>query len=142
MEIKTLTMEHLNEVIELDQKITGANHDQYFDKHFHTQMSESHNDLMFGVFENTALLGFLIATQRQIAFGHHKEIAYLEMIEVDPNHQKQGLGTVLLTEFKKRVKNLKISKTITIVDWRDTSLLYFFNSQGFDKGNMIQLELS
>ena len=141
MEIKTLTMEYLNDVIELDQKITGYNHEQYFDKHFHMQMSENHNDLMFGLFEDNKLLGFLIATQRQIAFGHHKEIAYLEMIEVDPNHQKQGLGTVLLTEFKKRLKNLNISKTITIVDWRDISLLHFFNNQGFGKGNMIQLEL-
>lgn len=141
MEIKTLTMENLNEVIELDQKLTGVNHQEYFDKHFHMQIAENHNDLMFGVFENTTLLGFLIATQRQIAFGHHKEIAYLEMIEVDPNHQKQGLGTVLLTEFKKRTKSLNINKTITIVNWRDTSLLNFFSSQGFDKGNMIQLEL-
>ncbi|OLS23829.1 MAG: hypothetical protein HeimC3_23010 [Candidatus Heimdallarchaeota archaeon LC_3] len=142
MEIKTLTMEHLNEVIELDQKITGKNHETYFDKHFRLQMSESHNDLMFGVYENSILQGFLIATQRQIAFGQHEEIAYLEMIEVDPEHQKQGLGTIIIKEFQKRLKNLKIDKTITMVDWKETLLLNFFNNQGFKKGDMIQLEMS
>ena len=141
MEIKTLTMEHLNYIIELDKKITGKDNEQYFDKHFHMQMSENHNDLMFGVFEGDELLGFLIATQRQIAFGHHKEIAYLEMIEVNPDHQKKGLGTFLLTEFKKRLKEKNIEKTITIVDWRDSTLLNFFHSQGFFRGPMIQLEL-
>ena len=139
METETLTMEHLDEVIALDEKITGKNHEKYFDKHFLGITGP--NELMFGVFEDSILLGFLIATQRQIAFGQHEEIAYLEMIEVNPENQKQGVGTILLKEFQKRIKNLNINKTITLVDWKETSLLKFFNNQGFKKGNMIQLEM-
>jgi len=135
-------MEHLEEIIELDQEITGENHTKYFEDHFQTQLTLNLDDLMFGVFENDRMFGFLLASIRQLAFGQHQKIAYLEMIEVDPQHQKKGIGTVLIKEFQKRLKDLEINRVITLVNWKDSHLLSFFKEQGMEKGDMVQLELN
>ena len=78
---------------------------------------------------------------RQLAFGQAMKVAYLEMVEIDPSLQKSGIGTLLINEFKKRCNRLGIERVITLVDWQQTLLLNFFKAQGFDRGNMIQLEL-
>lgn len=141
MEFKTLINEHIDEVIRIDKDITGVDHGEYFREHFEHQMLIGDNDLMVGVFEKEKIIGFLLASMRQIAFGHAMKVAYLEMIEIDPSLQKSGIGTHLLDEFKKRCKKLGIERVITLVDWNQTHLLNFFKTQNFVKGDMIQLEM-
>lgn len=142
MEIHTLSLEYLNSVIELDKKITGEDHSDFFEQHFHSVMSKSENDLMIGATDHERLLGFLFASIRQVAFGHHSKIAFLEMIEVDPEFQKMGIGSILFKEFENRIKKLGVSRVMTIVDWKMTHLLDFFHVHGFRHGGMIQLELA
>ena len=135
-------MEHLEKIIEVDQNITGENHAKYFEDHFQAQILLNQEDLMFGVFENDSILGFLLASIRDLAFGQPQKIAYLEMIEVVPEHQKKGIGTILMAEFQKRLVKLGIKRVITLVNWKDVHLLNFFQDQGMKKGDMIQLELT
>ncbi|MHA1977644.1 MAG: GNAT family N-acetyltransferase [Candidatus Hodarchaeales archaeon] len=141
MEIRTVDLEHLEKIIELDHDLTGENHAQFFENHFNTQLLLQQNDLMFGVFEGDHLLGFLLASIRQLAFGQHQKIAYLEMIEVSGKHQKRGTGTILMEEFKRRLKKFGINRIITLVQWKETHLLEFFQAHRMEKGDMIQLEL-
>ena len=142
MEFKTLINEHIDDVIRIDKVITGVDHSDYFHENFEQQLLVSDNELMIGVFEKDKIIGFLLASMRQLAFGQAMKVAYLEMIEIDPSLQKSGIGTLLLNEFKKRCDKLGINRVITLVDWQQTLMLNFFKSQGFDKGNMIQLEMS
>ena len=142
MEFKTLINEHIDDVIRIDKVITGVDHSDYLHEQFEQQLLVSDNELMIGAFEKDKIVGFLLASMRQLAFGQAMKVAYLEMIEIDPSLQKSGIGTLLLNEFKKRCDRLGINRVITLVDWQQTLLLNFFKSQGFDKGNMIQLEMS
>ena len=141
MEFRTLINEHIDDCIRIDKAITGEDHSEFFRDHFETQMLVSDGELLIGAFEKDQIIGFLLASMRQVAFGQSMKVAYLEMIEVDPTLQKSGIGTLLLNEFKKRCQKLGINRTITLVDWNQTHLLNFFHSQGFKKGNMIQLEM-
>ena len=141
MEFKTLINEHIDDVIRIDKVITGVDHADYFQAHFEQQMLVSDNDLMIGAFEKEKIVGFLLASMRQLAFGQAMKVAYLEMVEIDPSLQKSGIGTLLINEFKKRCNRLGITRVITLVDWQQTLLLNFFKSQGFLKGDMIQLEM-
>ena len=142
MEFKTLINEHIDDVIRIDKVITGVDHSDYLHEQFEQQLLVSDNELMIGAFEKDKIVGFLLASMRQLAFGQAMKVAYLEMIEIDPSLQKSGIGTLLLNEFKKRCDRLGINRVITLVDWQQTLMLNFFKSQGFDKGNMIQLEMS
>lgn len=142
MEFKTLINEHIDDVIRIDKTITGTDHSEYFHESFEDQLLVSDNGLMIGAFEKDKIIGFLLASMRQLAFGQAQKVAYLEMIEIDPSLQKSGIGTQLLDEFKKRCERLGINRVITLVDWQQTLMLNFFKAQGFDKGNMIQLEMS
>ena len=138
MEFKTLINEHIDDVIRIDKSIAGVDHSDYFHESFEQQLLISDNELMIGAFEKDKIVGFLLASMRQLAFGQAQKVAYLEMIEIDPSLQKSGIGTLLLNEFKRRCERLGINRVITLVDWQQTLMLNFFKSQGFDKGNMIQ----
>ena len=141
MEFKTLTNEDLSSALQINKHITGEDHSEYLSVHFEAQMLIGDDELMVGAFEKEELIGFLLASSRQAAFGQAMKVAYLEMVEIDPKKAGVGIGTLLLNEFKKRCKQAGITRVITLVDWQETHLLNFFNSQGFNKGNMVQLEL-
>ncbi|MHA2366054.1 MAG: GNAT family N-acetyltransferase [Candidatus Hodarchaeales archaeon] len=135
MNIKTLTLEDLALMIDLDYEITGENHKTFFETYI-----GMFDELTFGAFEDGKLLGFLLASIRQIAFGQPEKIAYLEMIEVGPSEQRKGIGFTLMREFEKRLKKMEIKRVITIVNWKETNLLSYFKSQGFQMGEMVQIE--
>lgn len=142
MEFRKLTNENIADVIAINKNITGEDNSEYLRSHIEEQMLLGENELILGAFEKEQLIGFLLASMRQAAFGQSMKVAYLEMIEIDPALQKSGIGTLLLNEFKKQCKKLGIQRVITLVDWQETLLLNFFHTQGFKKGDMIQLDLN
>lgn len=48
---------------------------------------------------------------------------------------------MLFTEMSSALKKVGVDTIYTFVNWRDWSLLRFFNAMGFEKGDMINLEL-
>jgi N-acetylglutamate synthase-like GNAT family acetyltransferase len=48
---------------------------------------------------------------------------------------------MLLTEMISNLKKVGVDTVYTFVNWRDWSLLRFFDAMGFHKGDMVNLEL-
>ena len=141
MDLRSLTLEFLPTIVEMDKRITGSDHSAFFEKYMQELFDLGKINLLIGAFgKDEVLQGFLLAEQKTLAFGKNEELAYLELIEVDPQFQKHGIGTFLVNEFQKRLRELKIQKVITFVDWKEIDLLNFFKSQGFQMGGMINLE--
>ena len=58
------------------------------------------------------------------------------------NHfQRKGVAKILFTEMTSHLKKVGVDTIYTFVKRRDWILLKFFNSMGFQKGDMINLEL-
>jgi ribosomal protein S18 acetylase RimI-like enzyme len=69
------------------------------------------------------------------------DVVCLPVFGVDPDYQRKGVAKILFTEMANNLKKLGVDTTITFVTRRDWILLKFFNSMGFQKGDMINLEL-
>ncbi|MBC8460513.1 MAG: GNAT family N-acetyltransferase [Deltaproteobacteria bacterium] len=60
---------------------------------------------------------------------------------VDPDYQRKDIAKILFTEITNNLKKVGVDTIITFVTRRDWILLKFFNSMGFQKGDMINLEV-
>jgi ribosomal protein S18 acetylase RimI-like enzyme len=66
---------------------------------------------------------------------------YIDTIGVDPDYQRHGVATLLLREMVNHLKKVGVETIFTYVDWRNGDLLRFFDSVGFQLGDMINLQL-
>jgi ribosomal protein S18 acetylase RimI-like enzyme len=74
-------------------------------------------------------------------FGVPETIAWIDTIGIDPAHQKKGLATALAHELIEILKGAGVKTIYTLVRWSDWDLLQFFHAMGFNRGDLINLEL-
>jgi N-acetylglutamate synthase-like GNAT family acetyltransferase len=68
-------------------------------------------------------------------------LAGIDTIGVHPDFQKRGIARALLMEMVDNLKKVGVDTIYTFVNWRDWDLLQFFDAMGFQRGDMINLEL-
>ena len=64
----------------------------------------------------------------------------IDTLGVDPEYQKKGLGRFLMEEMINYMKKVGCTTIYTLVNWRDWSMLQFFDAMGFKRGDMVNLE--
>lgn len=69
------------------------------------------------------------------------DVVCLPVFGVDPDYQRKGIAKILFTEMTNNLKKVGVDTMYTFVTRRDWKLLKFFNSIGFQKGDMVNLEL-
>jgi N-acetylglutamate synthase-like GNAT family acetyltransferase len=87
------------------------------------------------------VIGFVIGDASGWEYGVPENIGWIDTIGVDPSWQRKGIAKLLLTEMINNLKKVGVEKIYSFVNWRDWSLLRFFDAMGFEKGDMINVEL-
>jgi len=87
------------------------------------------------------VIGFIIGGASRWEYGVPENIGWIDTIGVDPDYQRKGIAKILFTEMTNNLKKVGVDTMYTFVTRRDWKLLKFFNSIGFQKGDMINLEL-
>lgn len=87
------------------------------------------------------VVGFIIGDASGWEYGVPEHIGWIDTIGVDPAYQGKGIAKMLFTEMIGALKKVGVDTIYTFVNWRDWSLLRFFNAMGFEKGDMVNLEL-
>ena len=87
------------------------------------------------------VIGFIIGGASRWEYGVPENIGWIDTIGVDPDYQRKGIAKILFTEMTNNLKKVGVDTMYTFVTRRDWKLLKFFDSIGFQKGDMINLEL-
>ncbi len=87
------------------------------------------------------MVGFIIGGASRWEYGVPKNIGWIDTIGVDPDYPKKGIAKVLFAQMAKDLKKVGVDTITTFVNRRDPLLLNFFKALGFQKGDMINLEL-
>ena len=87
------------------------------------------------------VIGFIIGGTSRWEYGVPENIGWIDTIGVDPDYQRKGIAKILFTEMTNNLKKVGVDTMYTFVTRRDWKLLKFFDSIGFQKGDMINLEL-
>ncbi len=138
--IRTMTSKDLGRIVEIDTKILGQSRPEYWE--MKVEMVEKKSPMSSLVAElEGGVIGFVIGDASGWEYGIPENIGWIDTIGVDPAFQRTGVAKLLLTEMVNNLKKVGVDTIYTFVNWREWSLLRFFDAMGFQKGDMINLEL-
>jgi len=138
--IRTMTPSDLDRIVEIDIKILGKQRPEYWETKL--ELADKRPQISSLVAElDDKVVGFIIGGVSKWEYGVPENIAWIDTIGVDPAYQRKGIAKILFTEMTNNLKKVGVDTIITFVTRRDPMLLNFFNSLGFQKGDMINLEL-
>lgn len=133
--IRPMEPEDIDSVLAIDSKITGV------------RRAATYTDLIIGdlgkipdlslVAEvNGEVQGFLLA--RRAYFGEpFTEVGLIQILGVDPDHQRQGIATKLVKALVDTCQSKKLNAVRIMINERDSQLQGLFEHSGFRRGRLI-----
>jgi len=138
--IRTMAPSDLDQIVEIDIKVLGKPRPEYWEMKFELVGKRSQVSPLVAELDGR-VIGFIIGDVSRWEYGVPENIGWIDTIGVDPDYQKKGIAKILFTEMTKNLKKVGVDTIYTFVTRRDWKLLKFFNSMGFQKGDMVNLEL-
>jgi len=130
----------LDRIVEIDIKILGKPRPEYWEMKL--ELMEKRSQIASLVAElDGKVIGFIIGDVSRWEYGVPENRGWIDTIGVDPDHQKKGIARILFREMTNKLKVEGVDTIYTFVTRGDWKLLKFFNSMGFQKGDMVNLEL-
>jgi len=138
--IRTMVPSDLDRIVEIDIKVLGKPRPDYWEMKL--ELMEKRSQVFSLVAElDGKVIGFIIGDESRWEYGVPENVGWIDTIGVDPDYQRKGIAKILFTEMTNSLKKMDVDTIITFVTRRDWILLKFFNSMGFQKGDLINLEL-
>lgn len=138
--IRSMTIKDLQRITEIDTKVLGKERSDYWEMKL--IMVEKRSPLASLVAElDGKVVGFIIGDASGWEYGAPDNVGWIDTIGVDPEYQRRGFAKLLLTEMVGNLKKVGVDTIYTFVNWRDWSLLQFFDANGFERGDMINLKM-
>ena len=140
VKIRTLKKDDLDAIVGIDEKILGEKRMSYWERKFELKDKKSSQTSLVAEVEGK-VVGFILGEVSGWEFGVPETVGWIDTIGIDPIYQKRKLATTLVYELIKNLKTLGVKTIYTLVSWDDWDLLQFFHAMGFNRGDMINLEL-
>ncbi|MGD9877192.1 GNAT family N-acetyltransferase [Desulfococcus sp.] len=138
--IRRMATSDLDRIIDIDIKVLGKERPDYWKMKI--ELVEKRPQISALVAElDGKVVGFIIGGASRWEYGVPENIGWIDTIGVDPDYQRKGIAKILFNEMTKYLKAMGIDTVITFVTRRDWLMLKFFNRLGFQRGDMINLEL-
>ncbi len=138
--IRKMAHSDLDRIVEIDVKVLGKQRPEYWEMKLGLAGKRAQISSLVAELDNK-VIGFIIGGVSNWEYGMPENIGWIDTIGVDPAYQRKGVAKMLFVEMTNNLKKLGVDTIITYVTRRDPILLNFFNRLGFQKGDMINLEL-
>ena len=138
--IRAMASSDLDQIVEIDIKVLEKPRPEYWKMKL--DLVENHEQFSALVAETDGkVVGFIIGGVSRWEYGVPENIGWIDTIGVDPEYQRKGIAQNLFKAMSDNLKESGVDAIYTFVKRRDWRLLKFFNSLGFQKGDMVNLEL-
>ncbi|MBN1276695.1 MAG: GNAT family N-acetyltransferase [Deltaproteobacteria bacterium] len=138
--IRPIHIDDLESIIKIDFRILGKNRPEYWEQKLELIENQSAMSSLVAEMDGR-VIGFIIGNSSGWEYGIPETIGWIDTIGVDPDHQRTGVAHDLLSEMINNLKKVGCNTIYTLVNWRDWRLLRFYDDIGFEKGDMLNLEL-
>lgn len=140
--VRSLELSDLDEVVRIDAAHTGDPKPDYWRRVFDDYVGQRSGKRTFGltIDAGRGLAGFLFGEVRAFEFGS-EAAGWIFAVGVDPEGQRRGTATSLVTEARRHFAALGIRQVRTMVRRNDIPILSFFRASGFVGGPFAQLEI-
>lgn len=138
--LRTMNSKDLDRIVEIDTKILGESRPEYWEMKLELVGKRSPIASLVAEMDGK-VIGFIIGYASGWEYGVPENVGWIDTVGVDPAYQRKGIAQMLFHEMIDHLKKVGVTSIYTFVNWRDWSLLQFFDSMGFTKGDMFNLEL-
>jgi len=140
LNVRPLRPEDFEALVELDSVILGSyKRKEYWEKKF-AVFRLRHPNLSLVAYRDDQLVGYIMGNISGWEFGVMAGIGWVELLGVDPNAQRKGVGRELTEELLHQFRTLDVKKVYTMILAKDVNIRNLFNAMGFVEGQMVQME--
>jgi predicted N-acetyltransferase YhbS len=140
VKIRALAYGDLDAIVEIDKAILGKERPDYWSMKI--EMTENRAPMASLVAElDGTVVGFIFGDASGWEYGVPDTVGWIDIIGVHPTYQRKGIARILFKEMVANLKKIGVDTIYTFVNWREYDRLHFYDKMGFQKGDMIQLEL-
>ncbi len=137
--VRSLAQEDLDQVIRIDQKITGHDHRPFFERKFQEVLWESGVRLSLIAEIDGMAVGFMMARVDFGEFGRTASEAVIDTLGVAEAFRSQQVGHALLSQLLANLTSLQVESVRSEVEWNSLGLLSFLDSCGFETSQRLAL---
>ncbi|HVG34550.1 MAG TPA: GNAT family N-acetyltransferase, partial [Pyrinomonadaceae bacterium] len=135
--VRRMTVRDIDQVLRLDEKITGKPHAAYYESKAAAYISRA-PDYCLVAEHRDRIVGFVLGDVRGWEFASELS-GWLEIIGVDPDYHGQGVSRALMDELFEKFRRAGVAVVNTMVNWNDGDLIDYFRANGFDRGEYVNL---
>jgi GNAT superfamily N-acetyltransferase len=139
VKLRILTLKDLDTVTEIDYSLLGKKRREYWETRLERMETSGVPSLAAEI--SGKMIGFILGNASGWEYGIPENIAWIDTLGVVKEHQNKGIAKLLFTEMSSMFKKVGVDTIYVFVNWRDWDLLQFFDKMGFQRGDMINLEL-
>lgn len=137
--LRPLTLKDIDAVSELDHKLLGKKRRSYWEKML--EKAENSSVPSLAAEYDNEVIGFILGKASGWEYGIPGNIGWIDTIGVTREWQGRGISELLFREMSSMFKKVGIDTVYIFVDRTKWDLLKFFDRIGFQRGDMINLEL-
>jgi flavin-dependent dehydrogenase/ribosomal protein S18 acetylase RimI-like enzyme len=135
--IRKMTVRDIDEVLRIDERITGKPHAAYYESKADAYISRGPEYCLVAEHLDR-VVGFVLGDVR--GWEYAAELSgWMEIIGVDPEYHGRGVSRALMTELFARFKRAGVTVVNTMVNWNDGDLIDYFRANGFERGEYVNL---
>lgn len=138
--LRPLTIDDLEQVVELDRAIGQVSRRGFFDKRLEAQQRDPESFLSLAAVDDGRIVGIALAHLLDGEFGGSATVAVLDALSVRRDHQSSGIGHALMDALCAAARGRGAEEMQTQAGWDEPALLGFFSAVGFSLAPRLVLE--
>jgi len=139
VKLRILTMKDLDAVTEIDHSLLGKKRRGYWESKLERAETSGVPSLAAEI--DGKVIGFILGTASGWEYGIPENVAWIDTLGVLKEYQKKGIARLLFREMFSMFKKVGVDTIYVFVNWKDWDLLQFFDRMGFNRGDMVNLEM-
>ncbi len=139
-EVRTLKPDDLDDLIRIDQRVSGRRREAYMRELVEEAMNDSAVRVSLVARVDGIAAGFVAARADFGDYGRAEPVAVLDTIGVDPDYAHRGVGHALLSQLFANLEELRVERVETVVARENFGLLGFFYDTGFGQSQRLSFD--
>jgi predicted N-acetyltransferase YhbS len=139
-DVRGLEAGDLEDIIRIDQRVTGRRREDYIGELVEEAMSDSAVRVSLVARVDGIAAGFVMARADFGDYGRMEPVAVLDTIGVDPDYGHRGVAHALLSQLFVNLQALGVERVETMVARENFGLLGFFYDKDFQQSQRLSFE--
>jgi ribosomal protein S18 acetylase RimI-like enzyme len=129
--LRSLRPDDLARISAIESRLAGRPRQAFFEKRLAAATAAPESFITCAALEGERVVGYGFARLQQGEFGDTGAAAVLDIIGVDPDSQRRGVGRAVIAGIEQRMRKKGIDSLRTQSLWTDPVMSSFFSSVGF-----------